>query len=85
MNSYINNQFHFDLGLKAWQVYVDIQPVFNEYKAVAYMCQCFSKTEEKSSQAMKKAAKQTFENNMHYHKTMKAIATGYFSNQECSI
>ena len=85
MNSYINNQFHFHLGLKAWQVYVDIQPVFNEYKAVAYMCQCCSKTDDKPLQAIKKAAKQTFENNMRYHEAMKAIGTGYFSNQECSI
>ena len=32
---------YFDVGLKAWQVNMDIQPVFNEYKAVTYMCQYF--------------------------------------------
>ena len=30
---FVNN--YFDIGLKAWQANMDIQPVFNEYKAVA--------------------------------------------------
>ena len=29
---FVNN--YFDIGLKVWQVNIDIQPVFNEYKAV---------------------------------------------------
>ena len=64
---------------------MDIQPVFNEYKAVAYMCQCFSKTEDQCSQAMKQAAKEVFEDNMHHHDTMKTIAKAYLSNRECSV
>ena len=48
---------------------MDIQPVFNKYKAVAYMCQYFSKTE----------------NNMHHHDIMKTIAKAYLSNRECSV
>ena len=39
---FVNNCF--DVGLKAWLANMDIQPVFNEYKAVTYMCQHFSKT-----------------------------------------
>ena len=42
--SFVNN--YFDFGLKAWQANMDIHSVFNEYKAVTYMCQYFSKTEE---------------------------------------
>ena len=42
-NSCFANKY-FEVGLKAWQASIDIQPVFNEYKAVAYMCQYFSKT-----------------------------------------
>ena len=49
---------------------MDIEPVFNEYKSVTYMCQYFSKTEDHYSQAMKQAAKEFFENNMHYHYAM---------------
>ena len=41
-NSCFANNY-FDTGLRAGQANMDIQPVFNEYKAVAYMCSCFSK------------------------------------------
>ena len=60
---FINN--YFDVSLKAWQANMDIQAVFNEHKAVTYMFQYFSKTEDQCSQAMKQAAKEAFENNIH--------------------
>ena len=75
---FVNN--YFDVGLKAWQENIDIQPVFIVHKAVAYLCQYFPKTEDQCSQAMKQAAKEAFENNMHHHDTMKTIAKAYFSN-----
>ena len=40
-----------------WQANMDIQPVFNEFKAVTYMCQYLFKTENQCSQAMKQGAK----------------------------
>ena len=80
---FINN--YFDVSLKAWQENMDIQPVFNEYKAVAYMCQYFSKIEDQCSQAIKQPAKEAFENNIHYHDTMKSIAKAYLSNREYSV
>ena len=80
---FVNN--YFDVGLKAWQTNMDIRLVFNEYKAVTYMCQYFSKTEDQCSQAMKQAAKEAFENNMHHHDTMKTIAKAYLSSRECSV
>ena len=49
-----------DVALKDWQKNMEMQPVFNEYKAVTYMCQYFSKTEDQSSQAIKQAAKEVF-------------------------
>ena len=64
---------------------MDIQPVLNEYKAVTYMCQYFSKTEDQCSQDMKQAAKEAFENNMHHQDTMKIFAKAYFSNLECPV
>ena len=76
---------YFDVGLKAWQANMDIQPVFNEYNAVTYMCQYFSKTEDWCSQAMKQRAKEAFENNIHHHDTMITITKAYLSNQECSV
>ena len=58
-NSWFANNF-FDVGLKAWQANMNIELVFNEYKAVTYMCQYFSKTEDQCLQVMKKAAKEVF-------------------------
>ena len=57
----------------AWQASTDILPVFNEHKAVTYMYQYFSKTEDQCSQVMKQAAKEAFEKNMHHHDTMKQL------------
>ena len=59
---FVNN--YFDFSLKAWQANMDIQPVFNEYKAVTYMCQYLPKIEDQCSQAMKQAVKEGFENNI---------------------
>ena len=37
---------YFDVGLKLWQENMDMQPFFNEYKAVIYVCKYFLKTED---------------------------------------
>ena len=71
----VNNYFGF--GFKVWQTNMDIKPVFNEYKAVTYMCQYWSKAEGQCSHAMKQAA---FENNRHHH-DMKTTAKVYLGNQ----
>ena len=59
-NSYFVNNYFSD-GLKAWQANMDIQSVFNEYKAVTYMCSYFSKSEDKRSAAMEQAAKEALD------------------------
>ena len=38
---FVNNNFCH--GLMAWEANIDIEPVFNHYKAVAYMCAYLSK------------------------------------------
>ena len=43
---FINNFFL--EGLKAWKANINIQPVFNHYKAVTYMCAYFSKSEDEN-------------------------------------
>ena len=48
---------YFDVGLLAWKANIDIQPVFDYYKTVTYMCSCLSKQEDECSQAMKQAHK----------------------------
>ena len=49
------------------------------------MCQYILKTKDHFSQAMKQAAKEAFENNMHHQDAMETIAKAYLSNQECSV
>ena len=87
-NSCFANNY-FDVGLKAWRANMDKQHVFNEYKTVSnidtYMCQYFSKTEDRCSQTIKQAAREAFENNLYHHDTKKAITKAYLSNRECSI
>ena len=34
---------------------------------------------------MKQTAKDVFENNMHYHNTIKGIAKAYLNSRECSV
>ena len=41
----------------AWQVNMDIQSVFNEYKVVAYMCSYFSKLEDHCLASIKQVVK----------------------------
>ena len=80
---FVNN--YFDVGLKAQQVNMYIQPVLNEFKAVIYLCQYFSENEDRCSQTMKQPATEAFENNMYHHDTMKTIGKAYLSNRECSV
>ena len=60
---FVNN--YFAEGLMAWQANIDIQPVINHYKAVAYMCAYFSKCEDEASKAMEQAAKEAVENKVN--------------------
>ena len=80
---FVNN--YFGTSLRVWQANKDIQPVFNEYKAVAYMCSYFSKSEDKCSFAMKQAAQEAFDAKLDQFNTMKNILKAYTSNRECSV
>ena len=64
---------------------MDIESVFNEHKAVTYICQYFSKTQDQCSQAMKQAGKEAVESNMYPHDTMKTIAEAFLGNRECFV
>ena len=83
-NSYFVNTC-FETGLRAWQANMDIQPVFNECKAVAYMCSYFSKSEDKCSFAMKQAVREAFDIKLDQFNTIKIILKAYTSNRECFV
>ena len=80
---FINN--YFETGLQAWEANIDIQPVFNYYKAVSYMCAYFSKSEDATSEAMQQAAKEACYQNMTKREEMKEIARAYTTSRECSV
>ena len=41
--------------LKAWQANIDLQPVYDYYKAITYMTAYFSKSETETTEALKHA------------------------------
>ena len=61
---------------------MDIQPAFNEFKAVIHMYSYFPKSESQCSKAMQKVLKVAFQNNMHYYERMKTSSQAYLS--KCS-
>ena len=78
---FVNN--YFTIGLQAWEANIDIQPVFNYYKAVTYMCSYFSKCETESSVAMKNAANES--ENLSYKDRMKKLAIAFLTHRQCSL
>lgn len=80
---FVNN--YFSEGLMSWEANLDIQPVYNCYKAVTYMCAYFSKCEDKCSVAMKETLNQAKELESSKFETMTSIVKAYNSNRECSV
>ena len=79
----MNNDFK--ICLSAWQANMNIQPVFNEHKAIAYICAYLSKSEESCSYAIKQALTSSKENKENSYEQMKAITQAYASDWECSV
>ncbi|XP_057310266.1 uncharacterized protein LOC130648243 [Hydractinia symbiolongicarpus] len=80
---FVNN--YFIEGLMAWEANLDIQPVFNHYKAVTYMCAYFSKSEDETSEAMKHASREAKDLKKSKFELMKDIARAYSTKRECSV
>ena len=78
---FVNN--YFAVGLEAWEANMDIQPVFNYYKAISYMCSYFSKCETESSVAIKKAVEES--QNLNFKERMKKVALAFLSHRQCSV
>ena len=80
---FVNN--YFADGLIAWEANLDIQPVFNPYRAVTYMCAYLSKSEDECSHLMKQATEDAFEKKLDNYNQMKLIAHSYINGKECSV
>ena len=79
---FINN--YFVAGVKGFRANVDLQPVFNHYKCVTYVCSYFTKDETECSQAIINAAKEAKTSNMTIKDSLRKIGAAFLSTREVS-
>ena len=72
---FINNCFV--AGIKRSSANVDLQPVFNHYKCITYVCSYFTKDETECSQAIANAAKEARSSNIRHGLSDMDIRHGY--------
>ncbi|CAB3998256.1 ATP-dependent DNA helicase PIF1 [Paramuricea clavata] len=77
---FINN--YFVAGVKGFAANVDLQPVFNHYKYITYVCSYFTKDETECSQAIGNAAKEAKSSNMNVRDGLKKIGAAFLSKRE---
>ena len=71
--------------LKAWQANIDLQSVYNYYKAVSYMTAYFSKSENSISEAMKQAIKEIKLQNLSTRVATKRLAYSFICFRQMSV
>ena len=76
---------YFVQGLQTWKANTDIQPVFNHYKTVTYICAYVSKAANEISEGMKQAAKEAGMSGKTELEKMRTIAKVYSKKSECSV
>ena len=80
---FINN--YFVAGIKGFAANVDLQPVFNHYKCITYVCSYFTKDETECSQlAIANAAKEARSSNVNIRDGLKKIGAAFLSTREVS-
>ena len=79
---FINN--YFSIGLKAFNANIDLQPVFNYLRCIAYMCAYFTKAETESSQAILAAAREAREHDLDVKASLKKIGAAFLTSREVS-
>ena len=77
---FFNN--YFVAGIKGFAANVDLQPVFNHYKCITYVCSYFTKDETECSQAIANAAKEARLSNMNIRDGLKKIGAAFLSTRE---
>ena len=78
---FINN--YFEAGIKGFRANVDLQPVFNHYKCITYVCSYFSKDETECSQAITQQRKPK-DNNLNIRESLRKVGTAFLSCREVS-
>ena len=74
---FINNSFV--AGVKGFRANVDLQPIFNHYKCVTYVCSYFTKDETECSQAIVNAAKEAKTSNLNIRDSLRKIGAAFLS------
>ena len=80
---FINN--YVVAGIKGFAANVDLQPVFNHYKCITYVCSYFTKDETECSQAIANAAKEARSSNVNIRDGLKKIGAAFLSTREVSL
>ena len=75
---------YFIAGIKGFAANVDLQPVFNHYKCITYVCSYFTKDETECSQAIMNAAKEAKEANLSVKDGLRKIGAAFLSSREVS-
>ena len=79
---FVNN--YFIAGLKGFQANVDLQPVFNHYKCITYVCSYFTKDETECSEAIMNAAKEAKSWKLGIKDTLRKVGATFLSSREVS-
>ena len=79
---FVNN--YFVAGIKGFAANVDLQPVFDHYKCVTYVCSYFTKDETECSQAIMNAAKEAKTANLNVKDGLRKIGAAFLSSREVS-
>ena len=79
---FINN--YNPVVLLAWQANMDIQPGFNHYRCVTYLCSYMSKGETQCSEAIRAAAKEARKENLNMKQSLRKIGAVFLSSREVS-
>ena len=75
---------YFIAGIKGFAANVDLQPVFNHYKCITYVCSYFTKDETECSKAIMNAAKEAKESNLNIRDALRKIGAAFLSTREVS-
>ena len=75
---------YFIAGIKGFAANVDLQPIFNHYKCITYVCSYFTKDETECSQAIVNAAREAREANLNIRDGLKKIGAAFLSSREVS-
>ena len=72
---------NFLAGMKGFEANVDLQPVFDHYKCITYICSYFTKDETECSQAIMNAAKEAKAGNMNIRDGLRKIGVHFYQQE----